>query len=78
MIVQSIWKLNPAADTPTWIYVTGSNATGGSTPGHPSARDWFACDGAPNSGAYCHGGYSGCKLLILFCFSICIRKVMAN
>lgn len=56
LIVQSVWKFNPAAASPSWRYVTGNNNTGGTTANQPSARHQHACDAAPETGAYCFGG----------------------
>jgi hypothetical protein len=61
--VQSVWRLDPSATNPSWVYVTGSNVTRGSTDGQPSARKWHACDAAPSSGGYCFGGWIDGKYL---------------
>lgn len=60
-LVQSVWRLDPSVPNPTWQYVTGSNATGGSTASQPAARYWHSCDAAANTGAYCANGGMFCS-----------------
>jgi hypothetical protein len=55
-VVQTVWKLDPTVQQPTWTYVSGSNVTDTHLQNQPNARSDHSCDAAPSAGSYCYGG----------------------